>query len=185
MKKIFMLLIVLGMVLGMMVLGMRDDVIAETIGTFSIDPLNPHFEAHDGFNYAHTYVGNPDIWNFDFSGFSSGMVSITLKVDDYYPPYPDDYNLYWDGVLLGNTISPYDGYVFNFDTTSFLHALTVEYANIQLISWTPSSGGSYYDLWLDAVSSTTPVPEPSTLLLVGSGLAGLVGLGRKRLFKKV
>jgi|LGOV01.1.fsa_nt_gb hypothetical protein len=29
-----------------------------------------------------------------------------------------------------------------------------------------------------------PVPLPSTLLLLGSGLAGIIGLGRKKLFKK-
>ena len=41
-------------------------------------------------------------------------------------------------------------------------------------------GGIHFAFFAEAV----PVPEPSTMLLLGSGLIGLAGYGRKKFFKK-
>jgi len=40
------------------------------------------------------------------------------------------------------------------------------------------------DLVLQQIDTADAVPEPSSLLLLGSGLAALIGFGRERLFKK-
>jgi hypothetical protein len=45
-------------------------------------------------------------------------------------------------------------------------------------------GGASISDFSQTFSQTAPIPEPTTMLLLGSGLLGLVGYGRKKFFKK-
>jgi hypothetical protein len=172
MKRLLMFLLAAMMSLGLARQVKADNLIGPPI---AITAGSSHFEAHDDSTppyKAWVYPNNPDVWTFNFSSFPS-PVAITLSVSDNFPSVPDDYNVYWDGVLLGNTQTASPGWTFLFDTAAAAHTLTVEYVN-QNTGLTPSPGGSYYNLVLDA----TPVPLPSTLLLLGPALVGLWGLRR-------
>ncbi|MGE5699986.1 MAG: PEP-CTERM sorting domain-containing protein [Deltaproteobacteria bacterium] len=89
-------------------------------------------------------------------------------------------------VDLLSFFDPSPGSVFN-----ILHAeggiLDTRFA---LFAFPTLSGGKYWDIgygtkdvFIYVQGGTEPVPEPSTMLLLGSGLAGLVGYGKRRMKK--
>jgi hypothetical protein len=45
-------------------------------------------------------------------------------------------------------------------------------------------GSSTYSIMAQVTAHAAPVPEPGTIVLMGLGLVGLAGMGRKKLFKK-
>ncbi|SPD72925.1 conserved exported hypothetical protein [uncultured Desulfobacterium sp.] len=118
--------------------------------------------------YTNTVFGGLD--NDSFFNSIDGYLSV------YESPISDDVSM-----AMGWTFDLDDGYlaVITMNLTD-----TAPTSGFYLAQTDPYSGNAVYlSSTLEIIGGTEPVPEPATMLLLGTGLAGLFGFGRKR-FKK-
>ncbi len=93
----------------------------------------------------------------------------------------------FEGRFFGITLVDSTGSAFdNLDLPTELSSLEF---TLRLWQWNfaipkPEGGETWYQIRGNLSSLNAPIPEPSTMLLLGSGLLGLAGYGRKKYFKK-
>jgi len=126
----------------------------------------------------------PSPWNFTLPGLGE------LDVTDCFLA-GDVFEVLDRGTLLGNTswVSQSTDWTndpdFAFSHPAWAHgSWALGPGNHEIIINTIQNPYNYGSAYVRVFETSAPVPEPTTMLLLGSGLLGLAGYGRKKFFKK-
>jgi subtilisin-like proprotein convertase family protein len=162
-----------------------------TLSTISVSDVGTIADLNVFVDLTHTWMGDLDIfiehggitvqlYNQD-DGSLNDMTQVLFddeaatSISDALPPYGPGSFRPTDSANEGeipNLLSSFDGESLAGDwTLSIVDNYFADYGELLIFS-------------IEGETTAQPIPEPATMLLFGTGLAGLAGIGRKKLFKK-
>ena len=165
-----------------------------TINDGTVDPAGPLnlTTPYEGVS-ALTFQSGPGthtLWQeIDLTGnYSHASLSWVDQLDNWAADFSDPNQEWrvelWDtnNSLLTELYSTDPGDDLHQSWTSHTYDLTSYIGGSYRLAFTEQDNLNYFNVQLDNVSllATNPVPEPATMLLFGTGLAGLAGLRRRQ-----